>query len=231
MASVSQIYVMHGAATSTPCGAEEFYNVTVPRTDVGTKVSTAGHVRFKQADDSLKDTNNPIPIPADVASEYQYSYSKSMRIGFLTTPPNMITNVRWYSAQSSDVTYGGEIKDFLGVQNVTHGVVLHVGVTTAYSQGVSTNVDTDVLTGNVDGYQLNAQYYAGSPFLTICAGTLVDNTMTTYPGTATPQTSEPVWHLGGSTIQPFVVQQMRVGYEAAAGDTRDHKYLFRYDEQ
>lgn len=59
---------------------------------------TSGTVRFKDADDSTVDTNNPLVIPA--ASSI-YSYTKKVRAKMTVAPSTQVGNLRWYSDGSS----------------------------------------------------------------------------------------------------------------------------------
>lgn len=51
-------------------------------------------IRFKVADDSAVDANNPIPIPA---AGTNYSYIKQLRWNATTTPANTINNLKFYT--------------------------------------------------------------------------------------------------------------------------------------
>jgi hypothetical protein len=59
---------------------------------------TGGTVRFKAADDSTVDTNNPIQVPP---SGTNYSYTKKLR-AYMEAPPSVnVSNLRWYTDGSS----------------------------------------------------------------------------------------------------------------------------------
>lgn len=61
--------------------------------DTGTD-KTSGTIRFKAADNSTVDANDPLPIPV---AGYTYSYTKKVRAK-MTDPPNtQVDNLRWYS--------------------------------------------------------------------------------------------------------------------------------------
>lgn len=55
---------------------------------------TAGTIRFRVADNSTVDTNDPIQVPA---AGTNYSYTKKLR-AYMEAPPNTnVSNLRWYS--------------------------------------------------------------------------------------------------------------------------------------
>src|SRR5581483_5615728 len=95
MAAANNIYVFHGVSVGNGFalnsqdslgGADANYNASF--------VNPQGNVRYKQADDSLKNIANPIPIPTSGAN---YSFRKSMKIKWTTPPPTQISNLRWFS--------------------------------------------------------------------------------------------------------------------------------------
>lgn len=71
----SKIWVYHGSGAGAT-------------TDI-----SGGVLRYKQADDSTADLNNPVPIPS---SGTAYSAIKFMKIAFITSPQNYIGNLRWF---------------------------------------------------------------------------------------------------------------------------------------
>lgn len=55
---------------------------------------SSGTIRFKDADNSTVDANNPLVIPA---ADSIYSYTKKLR-AYMEAPPNtQIDNLRWYT--------------------------------------------------------------------------------------------------------------------------------------
>lgn len=59
------------------------------------KDKTAGTIRFKAADDTAVDINDPLVIPGD--GQVTYSYCKQVRAYMETPPSTQISNLRWYS--------------------------------------------------------------------------------------------------------------------------------------
>lgn len=52
-------------------------------------------VRHKQADNSIVDTNNPIPVP-QVAGTINFGWRKSSKVNWSTSPLSSISNLRWF---------------------------------------------------------------------------------------------------------------------------------------
>lgn len=129
MIAANNIYVFHGVSPGTGIalnnidslgGADANYNIAF--------VNPQGNIRFKQADDSLKNIASPIPIPA---AGFKYSYRKSMKIKWTTPPPAQITNLRLFSDGASIAT----------------GVLIRCGTDANYIQGVSGDANADVMSG------------------------------------------------------------------------------------
>lgn len=55
---------------------------------------SSGTVRFKDADNSTVDSNNPLQVPA---ASTIYSYTKKLRPYMETPPGTNVSNLRWYS--------------------------------------------------------------------------------------------------------------------------------------
>ncbi len=112
----------------------------------GTPASIDGlTIRFKRADNSTQDANDPVPIPS---SGYEYSWRKSLKLRVPTTgPDNEIRNLRFYSEGQSL----GIDREILILKDAT------------YTQGSSGDESAAISAVNVDTYTI------GSP-LTIEAG-------------------------------------------------------------
>lgn len=59
---------------------------------------TSGTIRFKTADNSTVDTNNPMVVPA---ASSNFSYQKWCILNCTVAPSTQITNVRWYTSGSN----------------------------------------------------------------------------------------------------------------------------------
>lgn len=143
MAASTEIIVFHGGS-----GGTEYSLASIQ----AGFVNPAGHVRFKQADNSVKDTNNPIPIP-DTGNPDNYSYRKNMKIKFTSAPPNKVTNLRFFAQVATAIATG---------------VVLFVGQSATYTQGSGSDISSLVVPSGVDA----ATYTSGSP-LSITSGDVV----------------------------------------------------------
>jgi len=64
---------------------------------------TAGTVRFKNADNTAVDNNDPIPIPD---SGDEYSFTKTLRAYMESPPDTQVENLRWYSDGNNDFGAG-----------------------------------------------------------------------------------------------------------------------------
>ena len=64
---------------------------------VGTD-KTSGTVRFKDADNSTVDTNDPLEVPGAGSN---YSYTKKLRAYMEDAPDTNVSNLRWYTDGSS----------------------------------------------------------------------------------------------------------------------------------
>lgn len=171
-------------------------------------VDVVGNIRFKQADNSTKDTLNPIPVPR---SGSKYSFRKQTKLMFLTAPPNQIQNLRWFSD---------------GIPIQSGNVAVQVGLNAAYYQGGTNgdNGNNDIITINTGtqdvGITNAADSVAYTQFvpLTLVSGIVVHST-STFPNFGDT-----------STTQPFLVQQMKISPGAQSGNTVDKSYVYRYDE-
>jgi hypothetical protein len=153
MAAAYNLYVFHGLYPGFPIAinAVDSQNVADPNYNASF-VCPQGTVRYKQADDSVSNLSNPVPIPS---SGYLYSYRKNMKLRWTSAPPAMISNLVWYSS---------------GLPYAT-GVQLNVAIDPNYQQS-GTNLDNgqnDVLSA-LAGYNNSINYIAGSPLVVNSGG-------------------------------------------------------------
>lgn len=67
---------------------------------------TSGTIRFKNADDSTVDANNPLIVPT---SSTEYSYEKQIRVNFNTAPDTNITDLECYSDGTNGMGTGVKV--------------------------------------------------------------------------------------------------------------------------
>lgn len=142
MAAARNIYVFHGAGSGIGYALNPTDSAGNP--DAGYNASfvdTPGHLRFKLADDSNKNTASPVVVPP---SGSNYSFEKRTKIKFTSAPPAEIVNLRWFNTPPGTVQTGAKI-------NVKSDV--------SYTQGTSSPVpgmtDSAVYT-NTNPLLLNA---------------------------------------------------------------------------
>lgn len=105
---------------------------------------TSGTVRFKAADNSTVDSNDPIQVPA---AGTNYSYTKKLR-AYMEAPPSVnITNLRWYTDGSNGFGTG------VGVNVKNLGNTWNANYNTAMSGG--TNLFTYTSASPLDGDNTN----------------------------------------------------------------------------
>ena len=161
---------------------------------------TGTTIRYKLADNAAQDANNPVPLPA---SGLNFSWRKSTKVNWTTTPANNITNLRW----------------FLGTNPVS-GIrfFARLQATGIYIQANSN--DQNGITGFTDtgGNQTanDATNYTSSAPLTVNAGTVLSN----------PNTGE------GGANQVFVETQLAVAssYAGGPGPITSFQVTYRYSE-
>lgn len=172
-------------------------------------IDTVGHIRFKQADNSLVDTGNPIPIPTGSPN---YSWRKSLKLKFTSAPPVQITNLRWFTDPANPLIAPG----------VT-GVVVRVGATNTYTTPTVSDNTTDVIVASpapgMSGGGNVTTRTSGSPMVLVGTGSVTS--------TADPVLTAPSTGVGN---QPFVIQQMEVSSTASSGPTASLVFSYRYDE-
>lgn len=109
---------------------------------------TSGTVRFKAADNSTVDTNDPIQIPP---SGTNYSYTKKIRAYMEAPPATNVSNLRWY-------TDGGGFGTGIAVNYKNLGNTWGANYNTAMSGG------TDLF-GKTSGSPLDGDVTNTGPFL------------------------------------------------------------------
>lgn len=107
---------------------------------------TSGTVRFKNADNSTVDTNNPMVVPAGGAGNYDYSFEKWLRFNVSGGTYTQITNVKAYTD---------------GANGFGTGVTFWWKAVTAFA----TPAEASATTGYTDAFT----YTSGAP-LTLGAG-------------------------------------------------------------
>jgi len=98
---------------------------------------TSGTIRFKNADDSAVDLNNPLVRPP---SGTEYSFEKWLRVKLDAPPSDRISNINFYMD---------------GSKTWSAGIALYVKTTASYA----TPAEATAVTGYVDAFTYNS----GSP--------------------------------------------------------------------
>ncbi len=176
----------------------------------GTQQDTSGlapvNVRFKTADDSTIDANDPIPIPG---AGTNYSFWKNLYMRVTGGTFTQINNVKFFT---DGTNFGTGIVTSVGDQLPTNNSGSQAGyeVDTAGTPGTT---GTEMVTGNT---QISSKsdafgYTSGSPFaITISeAGGILN---------ATGERTD------------YLVAQMAVDNTASPGDLADETWTFQYDE-
>lgn len=103
---------------------------------------TSGTVRFKAADNSTVDTNDPIPVPG---AGTNYSYTKKLR-AYMEAPPSVnVSNLRWYTDGSSGFGTGiGVNYKNLGNTWGANYITAMVGGTDLFTKTSAAPIDGDV---------------------------------------------------------------------------------------
>lgn len=157
-------------------------------------------VRYKLADNDVQDSNNPVPLPN---SGLSFSWRKSSKMNWVSTPVGSITNLRWFL--NSALT--GGIRLFARVQ----ASGLYIQASASDASGITGFTDT---VGNQNAN--DAVNYTSSAPLTVQAGTVLSN----------PATGE------GGINQVFVETQAAVNssYSGGPGPVPAWNMDYRYNE-
>lgn len=118
---------------------------------------TSGTVRFKAADNSTVDTNDPIQVPP---SGTNYSYTKKLRAYMEAPPTTNVSNLRWYTDGSSGFGTG------IGVNYKNLGNTWGANYNTAMTGG--TDLFTKTSGSPIDGDATNT-----GPFLPAADNTYI----------------------------------------------------------
>lgn len=118
---------------------------------------TARDARYKRADNSDADLNNPIPIPS---SGINYSYPKHTKIAWTTTPNELIQNLQWYLLEADQAIDPALNWD---------GLTLWAGLTSTANYLQGTTNDAVALRPNLTDA---ATYNSATP-LVVLAGTVI----------------------------------------------------------
>jgi hypothetical protein len=113
---------------------------------------TGGTLRFKTADDSTVDTNNPIPIPSSGTNR---SYIKQLKLKCTGAPANNITNAVFYTDGTASATgWSGNVtikaKTSASYTNPVSNGTTALGSTTdafTYTSGSSLTLNAGTFTG------------------------------------------------------------------------------------
>jgi len=237
MAAVVEIRSFHGASP-----------------DSGTVVSL-GTLRFKVADNSTVDANNPIPIPG---AGTNYSFIKQLRLVCTTTPSNLLNNLKFFTDGTNGfgtgVTLNGRIN------TPTTGTASSGSTTTLVVAGTPWTTNqfqnfTCRITAGTNSGQRRTILSNTNNTLTFASAfpSSIDNTSvfeifymdpTTQSTTVLSSTTNAFsWTSGspaalaGSLASPstgefgdYVVLQMGVGSLASPGSTGTEVLTFQYDE-
>jgi len=163
------------------------------------------NIRFKTADDSLIDANNPIPIPAgaDNRSFWKHIFLQAISPGTFL----QIDNVQFYTDGTG---FGTGISVQIGNETPTK----NSGSTAGYDQATGTvgTTGNELTThANVSGKVSAFGFTSGSPKAVSIseAGAIIDA-------------------IGETTN--YIVCQMDVANTASPGDLADETWTFQYDE-
>lgn len=163
-------------------------------------------IRYKRQDNNTVDINGPVPLDA---VNTQYSWRKSSKINFTTTPSGSITNLRWFAASIPANTELYAAKDSAitptGYTQATSGDEGSAG-----NSGVVGLADTS---GNRTTNACSTNRTSASP-LVVNSGTVLANPST------------------GEGTQEFVVTQFAVttSYAGGPGATSNMTITYRYAE-
>ena len=159
---------------------------------------TGTTIRFKRADNSTQDTNNPVPLPV---SGLAFSWRKSTKVNWSSTPAGSITNLRWFL--NSVLTSG--IRLFARIQS--SGV--YVQGSSNDENGIAGFTDTG---GNQSAN--DATNYTSSAPLTVNSGTVLSN----------PNTGE------GTQVFLETQLAVSSSYSGGAGVISSFQMTYRYSE-
>lgn len=175
-------------------------------TPVPTDTSALGppNIRFKTADDSVIDANNPIPIPTSGTNRSFWKHIFLQATGGTFT---QIDNVKFFTDGTGFPT---GITTFVGDETPTK----NSGATTGYDQAtgtIGTNGDELTTHANITAKTDAFSFTSGSPKTVSIseAGNIID--------------------ASGETTN-YVVGQMDVADTASPGDLADETWTFQYDE-
>ena len=175
-------------------------------TPVPTDTSALGppNIRFKTADDSVIDANNPIPIPTSGTNR---SFWKSIFLQATGGTFTQIDNVKFFTDGTGFPT---GITVFVGDETPTK----NSGSTAGYDQATGT-VGTN-------GNELTTHSF-------ITAKTDAFSFTSGSPKTVTISEAGAIINASGETTN-YVVAQMDVADTASPGDLADETWTFQYDE-
>ena len=102
---------------------------------------TSGVVRFKNANNSTVDSNDPLVVPSDATV---YSYPKQLRAYMEAAPSVQISNMRWYSdgASSWGTSVGVGVKN-IGITYATQATAAIEGTADFFGKTSAAPLDGD----------------------------------------------------------------------------------------
>ena len=161
---------------------------------------TGTTIRYKLADNATQDTLTPIPLPT---SGLSFSWRKSTKVNFSSTPAGSITNLRWFLTSNP----GTGVRFFARLQ----ATGLYIQANSNDANGITGFTDTSPNQTTND-----AVNYTSSVPLTVQASTVVAN----------PNTGE------GGANQVFVETQLAIStsYVAGPGVIASFQATYRYSE-
>jgi len=160
---------------------------------------TGTTIRYKQADNATLDTFFPLALPA---TGQTFSWRKSTKVNFTTTPVTSIVNLRWFMSQTP-----------------TSGINFYARVQATGVYVQANSGDINGITGFTDtsGNQTtnNASNYTASAPLTVNSGTVLSN----------PNTGE------GTQVFVETQMSVGTGYAAGPGVIPTPvQFTYRYTE-
>jgi len=176
-------------------------------TPVGDDTTTFGppNIRFKTADDSTIDANNPIPIPA---SGTKRSFWKHIYLQVTAGPFTQIDNVKFFTDGTG---FGTGITVFIGDETPTR----NSASTTGYDQATGSVGD--------DGDELTT--HANISTKTEAFGNFTSGT----PKTISISEAGAIINAVGESTN-YLLAQMDVDSTAGPGDLPNETWTFQYDE-
>jgi len=188
MAAVFNVYFDFGGTADTP----------------GTEQNTDGlgppNIRFKVADNTTIDANDPVPIPTDGSTNY--SYWKHIYLKCTTAPSTQVDNIKFYT---DGTLFGTGITLVIGDETPVKNSGASTGYDPATAAVVMTNHSDVTATTDAATYTTGA----GKTVSISESGNLIN---------ALNETTD------------YIVLQLAVTSAASPGDLENETLTFQYDE-